>query len=277
MAGFVWPFINQTVTALFDLLLLPVAGFSVVAQIIPVSVLMAVLALYVYKYASNQAGIQQAKDKIKAYLLELRIYRDDPVVLLRAEGQILRHTARYLTLATVPVAVMIIPFVLILAQVEARFAFEAFDVGDQVTVTVFVDQGEMLQSGPVSIQLPKEIVAETPAHRIVSQGEIRWRLRVKESGIHPMLFKIGAESAERSLIVAANVALVAPYVYRNTDVRSLMYPGESGKSTGAVKAIRLDYPRAHAVFLGLSSVSWSVVGLSVLLGFLLRGLFKVTF
>ena len=51
----------------------------------------ALFALAIYKAISNQAAIRDAKDKIIAHLLELRLFRDDLRVLLRAEGRRVRQ------------------------------------------------------------------------------------------------------------------------------------------------------------------------------------------
>ncbi len=275
-SNFVLFSLNQVLNTSFDLLLLPVSGLPYIWQIFLIALVMCVIALLIFKYTSNQSGIRQAKDKIKAYILELRIYRDDPLILLKAEGQIVAHTARYLFLATVPIAVMMLPFILMIAQVEARFAFESFNVGDQATVTVYVERGA-LENSAASITLPPGVVVETPVHRIYARGEARWRLRIVSPGRHRIQVGIGPEVAERTLVARSESEMVSPYIYSSSDVRSLLYPGESGQISGAITAIGLNYPRLGSTFMGLSSASWSVVGLSLLLSFFLRGLFGVTF
>ena len=57
-----------------------------------VSLLTALLMLFVFQLTSNQAGIRRAKDRIKAHLLELRLFKDNMRVTLWAQGGILRPT-----------------------------------------------------------------------------------------------------------------------------------------------------------------------------------------
>ena len=45
-------------------------------SLVPLSVAVGLLMLWVFKISSNQKGIERAKKKMQAYLLELRLYGD---------------------------------------------------------------------------------------------------------------------------------------------------------------------------------------------------------
>ena len=89
---------------------------------VPTALPLTVLALLVYRWVSDQAGIVRTKDRIKAYLLELWLYKDDPRVLLGAQGRVVWHSLVYLRHALLPVAILLVPIGLLTAQVESRFA-----------------------------------------------------------------------------------------------------------------------------------------------------------
>ncbi len=80
------------------------------------------VALLIYRFASNQSDITRTKNGIKANLLALRLFRDDLGVVLRTQGQVFRLVGRYLRLGLVPLAILFVPVVLLLIQIEARFA-----------------------------------------------------------------------------------------------------------------------------------------------------------
>ena len=77
-----WYAINRGSTALFDLLLWPVAALGSLWQLAWLALFAACLALLVFRATSDQDAIERAKDRVKARLLELWIYRDDLVVIL---------------------------------------------------------------------------------------------------------------------------------------------------------------------------------------------------
>jgi hypothetical protein len=85
-----WPTVNTVLNAPFDALFWLVHGLPAEWQVVLLAVPGALFALSIYKLVSNQEAIRDAKDKIVAYLLELRLFRDDLRVLLRQHRPISR-------------------------------------------------------------------------------------------------------------------------------------------------------------------------------------------
>ncbi|MCZ6821627.1 MAG: hypothetical protein O7F10_01605, partial [Deltaproteobacteria bacterium] len=139
-----WSIVNNFFNVLFDVLLWPVGWLSPAWQVCALALPAAIFALVVFRYTSNQAGIERATDRVKAHLLELWLYRDDLRVTLRALGNVLRYNMTYLRYSLAPMAVMLVPFVLMLVQIESRFAFRSLKPGESAILTLELD-GE----GPV--------------------------------------------------------------------------------------------------------------------------------
>lgn len=273
-----WLYLNQGLNLIFDLWLWPFKNLSPIWQIVALSVPATVFSLLVFRCTSNQDGIKRAKDKIKAYLLEMRIFKDDLGVTLRAEKEILKLTLSYMGYALVPMAVMIVPFILILVQVESRFAFKSLEAGQEAILSVTVDPMTPLQTVNYALELPDGLGQATPALRIEETGEILWRLQAMHSGSHRAVVRINDWSFEKNVFVDQGVVPLATSLYTVDDIRSLGFPAEAGlKSNPTVSLIELDYPRARGEFAGLSSASWWLFLFTLLLGFALRGSFGVTF
>ncbi len=273
-----WPIVNQIVSLLFDVLLWPVSGLGAGWQALLLGIPAALLALLVFRYASNQAGIEREKDRIKAHLLELRLYKDDFKVSLLAQWGILRHNMAYLGHALLPMAVMIVPFVLILIQVESRFAFRSLEPGEAALLTVTLDSDEPVSQLPVELRLPADLVRETPALRIDQSDEVVWRVRGEQAGVHEIVIAVGDDEIRKRVVVGANGTWVATDLYRASDWGTLLYPQEPALADdGPARALQLSYPRALGEFAGLSTASWILFGSSILFGFALRGVVGVTF
>jgi hypothetical protein len=231
-------------------------------------------ALLVFRVASNQAGITRAKDLIKAHLLELWLYKDDPGVLLRAQGRVAFNSLAYLGHSLVPLALMIVPVGLLVAQLEAQYAFRALAPGESAIVTVTTRTA--LPAPAATLALPPGIVAETPALRVADRGAVLWRLRGDAAGEHIAGITVDGMRVERRIAVGTGRAM--PTAYAADDWRSLGYPSEAPLPAGsAITAVEVEYPRARGEFLGLSSASWLLLGATLVLGFALRGAFRVTF
>ena len=273
-----WTLVNSACSGLFDLLLWPVSGLAPGWQAFYLGIPGAMLALAVYRGVSNQQGIERAKDRIWAHILEMRLYKDDFLVSLRAQGSLLKHNLRYLSFALLPMAVMIVPFLLMLVQIESRFAFRSLRTGETALLTLAVDLDGPVSRLPVELSLPDGLEQETPALRIDETGEVVWRLRGKRAGTYDVHIRLGDSEIEKQVRVAANGSWVATELYRASDWTTLLYPQEPPlPADGPAASLRFEYPRARGDFAGLSSASWIFFGSSMLFGFALRGLFGVTF
>jgi hypothetical protein len=269
--------INASLTGFFDLLLWPFAWAPVWLQLAVMAVPATVVMLLVFRYCSSQRGIESAKDAIKAYLLELWIYRDDLLVSLRAQGLFLVANLRYLAQLLVPIAVASVPILLMLVQVEARFRWRGLNPGEAVILTIEVE-GERPTALDVELDVPEGLTRETPALRIDSRREIAWRLRADAPGEYEIGVRVGEVRLGKRAVVDANGARLSPELRRAGDPLALLYPFERPLSADSpVRAVRIDYPTARGDFLDLSSAGWIFVGFAFVLAFALRGSFGVTF
>ena len=110
--------VNFAVGGIFNILLFPFRELSPWFGMIFVSLITAFLMLWVFKLTSNQAGIRKAKNAIKAHLLELRLFKDNMRISLKAQGRIVRANMSYIACNSKPMLVMILPLLLILAQLN---------------------------------------------------------------------------------------------------------------------------------------------------------------
>jgi hypothetical protein len=273
-----WHGINRFVTAIFDAFLWPFQGLSTTIQVLLISIPATFMALYVFRFVSNQSEILRCKDRIKAHILELRIFQDDLRVLLGAQRDILRHTMLYMFHSLKPMAVMIIPFVLIIIQVEARYAYRPLVPGETTILTASFLADTGADDRDVHVAVPAGIELQTPALHVPGNGEVKWRVGAAAPGVYTLSVDRGSSVGEKTLVVGTDAARISPIAYRPSDIRALAYPFES-MTYGAADFQRLEveYPPQRAMFIGMSSATWLLFGATILFGFAFRGLVGVTF
>ncbi|MEL6906100.1 MAG: hypothetical protein AAFP22_11875, partial [Planctomycetota bacterium] len=135
--------VNRAVTTLFDVLLTPLEAIGDEFALIVVSGVFGVLALVIFKQISWQKGIKATKDKIKAHLIEIRIYQDDLGVVAKAIGKILLRNLQYVTLNFGPFIPLAVPFAFVAAQLVVRYGFEPAPV-QQTSALVAAGDGQTL-------------------------------------------------------------------------------------------------------------------------------------
>jgi hypothetical protein len=272
-----WPVVSMVLNAPFNALFWLVHWLPAEWQVIVLAVPGALFALAVYKKISNQAAIRDAKDKIIAYLLELRLFRDDLRVLLRAQGGVFANIGRYVGYSLLPMLVMLPVFLLVLIQIESRFAFRGLSPDEQTLVTASVTSRQPVSSLRVSLDAADGLQVTTPALRADSSSEIYWRVRALTTGTHDLKLSVGGELADR-IVNAEGSGGAMPIAYRANDMRTLLYPSVAPlPADGPVASLAIDYPRARGEFAGLSSTSWLFFGMVMLFAFALRRLFDVSF
>jgi hypothetical protein len=274
---------NAITSALFDPLLAPFGEEHAWFDLLFWSVAGGIVALIVYKYVSNQGGIQRAKNAIKVHLLEIRLFKDDIAVVLGATARILLKNALYLGHNILPMLVMIVPMMTILFQLEARYAHDPLPVG---SVNLLIVKLDGRQPGvpdtatglaeAVHLEIPDGLSLDAPPVR-TAEGEVAWRLRAERPGDHVASIHVGDEIVEKRIAVGGPPRKVP--VLRTKGLEGLLYPGEPGlPAESRVYSARLSYPERDLGWLpgGEMGVLATFFGLSILSGFALKGLFGVT-
>jgi uncharacterized membrane protein (DUF106 family) len=279
-----WIF-NSVIGKIFDLIFFFFRGMNPWMGMIIISFLTALLMLFVFRFTSNQEGIRLVKNKIKAHLLELRLFKDSLSLSFKAQGNILRYNLKYISYSTKPLLVMIIPLILILIQLNIWFGYEALTPGQETILKVKLEEGHSPLDISLSLEPSSGFDIQTLPLRIEEEMEISWRLQAGEKGVHDLALIINGQRLIKKLAVAQKpLSKISPLKVRRNFINELMNPGESPFSRELpIKTIEVKYPAKDISLFGwsipwlLGIPPWLVVYfvLSIILGFILKGIFKV--
>jgi hypothetical protein len=260
--------VNKALNFVFDVLLLDFLGLGPFWQLAVISILFAVGALLVFKKLSNQKGIRAAKDKVTAHLLQVILFQDDVRTVLRAQGKILRYNFVYLGHNMVPMVFLVLPFILVVMNLDPRFRFDPARAGEPTYVTVTMREGVDLEGLEFALDAPAGIRVETPPVRATALRTVDWRLRPERDGIYSLTVRAGDDVQTKRLVVGERVKMLAPKREGGGFLYQLANPGEPPiPKSSPIEEIRLSYPRTQTIpVLGID-MHWLVVFLIVSLGF----------
>jgi uncharacterized membrane protein (DUF106 family) len=269
--------INAITGALFDVLMAPFRPLGPWAGMLAVSWTTGLLMLAIFKKTSNQEGIRKAKNRIKAHLLEVRLYKDDLGQSLRSQGAILAANGRYFACALRPLLVMVIPLLLLLAQLNVWFGTAPLKKGSAAIIKVRLAPGQSALAAEASLIAPAGVAVETQPLRIEEEREIDWRIRAEATGRRLLRFVVGGREITKSLVVEGRpLSKVSARRVRGFG-DELFNPGEKPlpKNT-PVEYVEIVYRPARLKLLGLR-IHWLVAFfvLSIAFGFSLKGVFQV--
>lgn len=247
--------LNHAVGALFDVLLWPLERLGRAPALVIASGVFGVLALIAFKHLSRQRAIARAKDKVKAHLIEIRLYQDDLRIVTRAIGRVLARNAQYLSLNLVPFLPLSIPFVFVLAQLVVRFAFAPIALhaesttllaGQGTTVQVTMTRAAASRVSELTIHYPEGIRAVSPLVRIASEGRAFQEVVATRSGTYAIELELADGTRASKSLVAGGTTPHPMQPARATGFWSaLLWPAEDTLLSAAPFAsVAVEYPDA---------------------------------
>ncbi|NJL26524.1 MAG: hypothetical protein HC897_00950 [Thermoanaerobaculia bacterium] len=172
--------LNAFLRTLFDALLAPFRGLHPLWGLAAVSLVIAIGMLLVFKWTSNQKALETVKRRIHASLFEIRLFNDDFRAIFRAQFDILRHNLHYVSLSLVPLLWMIVPLVLVMAQLQFHYGYKGLELGQPVLLKVELkDKGQATRPN-VELQAPSGIKVEAGPVWIPAEGELAWRIAAEQ-------------------------------------------------------------------------------------------------
>lgn len=272
--------INAVLRALFDALLYPFRGLHPLVGLSVVSLVIAIGMLYVFKWTSNQKALEAVKRRIHASLFEIRLFNDDFRAIMRAQFDILRHNLRYVGLSLVPLLWMMIPLVLIIAQLQFHYGYQGLELGEPVLLKVELEQKGQAARPQIELQAPAGIKVEAGPVWIPAEGELAWRIAAEQKGDYELSFALDGQTYTKTVRVRDDVVRRSTLRPGKSFFDQLLYPAEAPLPSGApIRAIELAYPPGDAGITGWDNeLTWMGVFfvLSLVFAFALRGPLGVT-
>ena len=264
-------------TGFFSLLLRPFENGQAFAGIIFISVLTGAVMMFLFKVTSNQAAMKVVKTKISAYFLEMRLYKDDVAAVMASQRRILSANMGYMKLALIPAVVMIVPVLLIMAQLNLRYAYVGLEPGQTASVKVRLEPGRDVIREGMTLTAGDGVEKASPAVRIQSLEEIDWKIRVEAPGVHDM--ELSSSAGRMSVPVFGGKKLIPIYAtFKKASLwEGLLSPGApTVPASLAVRSVEVKYPSRSFGF-GLFELSWlwTFLIVSMAFGVVLKFLFKV--
>jgi len=266
---------NLVITRIFGALLSPFSGLSPIWGLLAVSVVTGIVLVVIFKYTSNQAAIRKTKEKISAYFLQIRLFKDDLGLMLDAQKRILRTNLTYMKYSVVPMLIMLVPVVLILIQLGIRYENRPLRPGESAVVKLKF--GEPIEALPVLVEASDGIKLETPLLRLPEDREIDVRIGALSEGEHHLVVVIDGQRITTPVRVSNRIECVYPEREKYAFAGILFAPGQKPlPQDSPLESVSFILPRRELNVFGLS-VHWLVFFfvVSVAAGYSLKGVFKV--
>jgi len=248
---------------------------SPLAIVVVLSLVVGLLMVVLFGYASDQKAIGIAKDQLKAHLLAVRLYRDQIPVVMGSYGKILRGTGRYLKLAFKPLLYVIIPITLLIVQIDRYLGQTPIPVNAPFLLTVQLNGGDGLDD--VTLDLPPEIAMTAPPVHIPAANEIVWRLVGSKEGQYHVKIVAAGQNAAKSVCVGSDLARISTVRLRGHFWARMFSSAESAlPETSPIESISINYPDRNVEIAGYGmNWIWLFFILSMIAGFIFKELLGI--
>ena len=261
--------LNPLATSIGDAYYSLFGASSPLVGLVVTSVLTGVVMLIAFRYTSNQDGIARVKDTIKAELLAIKLYKDDLRVMFTSQGRLISATLRLQWYMLKPLMIMLMPMLMLLAQMGARYQQRPVAVGEPVIVSVIGGTSDATLTGSgVSVEVGP----------IEGDGDLAWRVRALDEDRHQLMLHVGGQTIEKSLCVGRSGQPVNAQRSAGRWTSRLLYPRESPIDTQTeVQAITVKYPELDSWVYGTDWWVLTFFAVSMLTAILLKPVFRVKF
>ena len=272
------PVINNIMNALGDLVFAPLASAPPWLTLTILSAIAGLGMMIVFKYTSSQAKLKAVSDRTRADLLAMKLFKDELAVTFASQWDLLKATGRRLWYSLwPPMAVMIIPFVLGIAQLGVRYEHRPLAPGETALVTLALNPNAWEANHDVQLETPDGVAVETPALRLPEEAAVQWRVQVTAPGDYTLAWRVNGERIEKSLPATAGLPAVSPRRPTTGFWDQLLYPLEPPfDASSPVRSIDLQLPSRSTPIFGWD-VHWLITFfvLSMLFALVLKPFLKV--
>ena len=226
-----------------------------------ISVLTGLAAVLVFRYASNQDTMRRIKNRIQAHLLEVRLFPDQLGVVSRAYGRILRSTLVYLAYNLKALAILLLPLVILMVQLELRFGRIPLQTHDS-----FILKAKLAGPGALgsdSLRLPEGLTLTAPPVNVPALQEVNWRIRADEYGVFLPAVVVAGQTFAKQVVVSKEITALPAERARASVVEWFLNPIEQPlPRNGPLRSLEVNYaPRS--IDLGYFATNWLVFFLVV--------------
>jgi len=268
--------LNTGMNAMFGPLRGPMQALPAWLSLVVVSALLGVLMLVLFKYTSPQKAIGRVRDRIKANLLAMKLFKDSVSAVLKAQGRVFAAAIMLLACSLPPVLVMILPFCLVLGQLGIWYEYRPLEVNEEAIV-------EMQLSGTGNNPLPPVALEQAGVVRIVvgpvrvpSEQRVYWKIQAMKPGTHELRFKVGDSLVGKRITVGSGLMPVSMKRPSLNIGDVILYPAEKPFAPSSpVQSIAISYPERSGMLTGSGNWVITLFIVSMLAALAVKPIFNV--
>ncbi len=247
------------ISQIVDVLVLPFGRTHHTLQLVWLSLLTGFGMAYVFKLTSSQKTIKRIKDRIKARILEMRLYQDDPALIFSGLSGALKGNLAYLGTIFVPFLIIIAPVAIVFMQLDQRYSRGNLTPGSTVLLSVELKEGfDPFETG-VELNVKEGVTIQGKPVRDAATRSTDWQIQVDSLGTHDLTLYAKGTSYVFPLVAETSYRMIGNERSASGVVEPLVHPGlPPFPIESPLQRVRVEYPPARHWLVGFD-VHWIVI------------------
>ncbi len=266
--------INHFFTKVFDVILSPIRNVNDFWPILFLSILMSFFILFLLKYISFPKKIKNEKEKIKANIFAIRIYKDFWKVILSSFFKSLFHTLKYFMFNLAPFLIIIPLLTPIFTQMESRYGVRPFKPSEVVVVKADFKKNikdaeiYLMKNEHFNPVMPPVFMDYYSKIKGVRIHQIDWKIKIIKNGVSTIdIIAFGKQFSKRIVIGDHKISL-SDTKYDISGWGHILYPSESlfGENSD-IRSVSISYPGKLITFMGIKMhwIIWNLIIMVILI------------
>lgn len=268
--------LNGWMNALSGVLRGPMSAMPPWLSLTIISSVLGVVLLIPVKYISPQTAISRVRDRIKARLLAMKLFKDNIPVVLKSQAQVIIAALMLPVYMLPPVLVMLLPFSLVLGQMGVWYQASPLDVNEQAVITMQLSESENSPIPSVSLAPTDAVNLVAGPVRVPSKQQVYWKIKATRAGVHQLQFDVGNSRVSKELSVGSGfmpVSMKRPAMHIGD---LILYPAETPfDKDSVVQSIEIGYPDRDGFVTGSDNWVISLFVISMLGALAVKPFFNV--
>ena len=242
-----------------------------------IAAIIAVPLLLIFKVTSNQSAIGRIRDRIKAHMLAVKLYKDNLAVTFDSLGRVFVCSLLLLCHAIVPLLVMIVPVCLLLGQMNLWYQKRPLLLQEEAIVALKLNSFAF-DSGLPEIRLDTQLAGEITIGpvRVPAKDMIYWKIKAGKKGSHKLRFHLNNTSVEKELAIGDGFMRVSVQRSGWSFGSILLHPMEKPfEADSIIKSIEVLYPDRPSRVSGTDGWVIYFFIVSLVVALVLKPFFKV--
>ncbi len=188
----------MALNSILDPVLKPILTLPPFWGILIISLIIAVIMTFIYKWMTDQHLMKALKDDIKKFQKEMKLLRHDPQKMLSMQKKAMETNMKYMMHSMKPTIFTIIPIILIFGWLTSNIAYLPIMPEQEFTTTAMFAK-EIV--GSIEIVPPENFELKSNMTQEIIDNKASWTLIAPEEGEYTIEYIFSGKSYFKDIII----------------------------------------------------------------------------